>query len=796
MNRATVGPMHALAWTSAVTTWVTLWSWSGFAESGGRHMGTLLFCMAAVTGAGILSRMARLPVVVVGSAQLLTVMLCANLVWGTSLLPTQGSIEAVIRAFSDAVAAANKYAAPVPSTAASIGPIIVLGGLLIYVLVDLLAVTLNRVPVAGLPLLAAYSLPISMLDKQIGWLTFMLAAAGFLGMLALQENDRVNRWGRALVTDEKLDRSGFSVRAGSQHPAALGAWAIVIALVLPVLIPTFDLAELPGPGGSGGSGNNIIDLDNPMTDMQRDLVSEEDIPAIRAVTTNPDPRYLRVAVLTEFDENAWTPGNRDLDGEQQAIGTLPPPVGLDPTILSQEQDWALELLGEWDSGWLPTPMRLSAIDAGSSFGYDLETLDFHAFDDGLNISGANYSLTELDVRLDATRLSQATGVPGRLRERFTALPTDLTRLVGELANEVTAGQTTAYGQAVALQKWFRTDFAYSLDREKGSGGDALEKFLAPTGRVGYCEQFASAMAVMARYLRIPARVAVGFLEPDPVLDEPNTWVYSTRDLHAWPELYFEGIGWVLFEPTPSDRARTVPAYTRGLGPGAGPTDNPTTATSAPTTAAPRDPNETQSPTVPEQEGNGGQADDDSILLPVLGITALVLALLAVLAATPRWLRRRRTAVRWATTNDPAETAWAELRDSTIDLGLAWPAGRSPRAGARALARQFAAPLTPDSPVRPIRGRETNPDAAAAIDRIVAELEYSRYAPPGHLAEEVAELRAATEACVDALRSGVSTGARRRAEWLPASLVGRRRTRMVAEATPDLQQGDNLVDSLR
>ena len=60
-------------------------------------------------------------------------------------------------------------------------------------------------------------------------------------------------------------------------------------------------------------------------------------------------------------------------------------------------------------------------------------------------------------------------------------------------------------------------------------------------------------------LGIPARVAIGFLSPDP--DGPNTWVYSARDMHAWPELYFDGAGWVRFEPTPAGRAEDVPSYT-------------------------------------------------------------------------------------------------------------------------------------------------------------------------------------------------------------------------------------------
>src|SRR3546814_21195190 len=67
------------------------------------------------------------------------------------------------------------------------------------------------------------------------------------------------------------------------------------------------------------------------------------------------------------------------------------------------------------------------------------------------------------------------------------------------------------------------------------------------------------MAVMARAVGIPARVAVGFYQADQL--EDSSWEFSSHDLHAWPELYFEDYGWVRFEPTPSSHIGSVPDYT-------------------------------------------------------------------------------------------------------------------------------------------------------------------------------------------------------------------------------------------
>src|SRR5690606_36499419 len=71
----------------------------------------------------------------------------------------------------------------------------------------------------------------------------------------------------------------------------------------------------------------------------------------------------------------------------------------------------------------------------------------------------------------------------------------------------------------------------------------------PRHRRGDCEQFAASMALMARIIGIPSRVAMGYTPGSEV--RPGEWVVRSRDAHAWPELYFQGTGWVRFEPTPA-----------------------------------------------------------------------------------------------------------------------------------------------------------------------------------------------------------------------------------------------------
>ncbi len=116
---------------------------------------------------------------------------------------------------------------------------------------------------------------------------------------------------------------------------------------------------------------------------------------------------------------------------------------------------------------------------------------------------------------------------------------------------ITAGASTRYDRAIALQNWFR-GFTYDLSFRAGHSQTAMQEFLAR--RRGYCEQFAGTYAAFARVVGLPSRVAVGFTQGEQ-RDDGRYYVQG-KHAHAWPEIYFDGVGWVPFEPTPG---RTNPA---------------------------------------------------------------------------------------------------------------------------------------------------------------------------------------------------------------------------------------------
>ena len=441
-----------------------------------------------------------------------------------------------------------------------------------------------------------------------------------------------------------------------------------------------------------------------------------------------------------------------------------------------EHRYQVEINDSFRSSWLPTQAPISAINADGDWRYDEATTDFFHWDEDLDTRGLDYSMTAVDLDITPRGLEDASLSRTEVDDEYLDLPDDLPDLVSDLAYQVTGDAVSKYEKAVALQDWFRANFEYSLDRGPvGSGTGDLQAFLTPGegGRVGYCEQFAASMATMARVLGIPARMAIGFLEPDPVGDD--TWVYSSLDLHAWPELYFDGFGWVTFEPTPPVRTGAVPSWARGLNNEAGPEgpdDQPSESASAGAdpSAGPSQRPDTEVPTADP----GSDADQDGGL-PWRGLGGgLVGGLLVVLGLLlPSTLRRRTRAARLA---GGPEGVWDELRATVEDLRLSWPGARSPRETRDRLVLMFGAPGDEFAAERPARGPAVNPDAVLALDRIVHDLELLRYSR-GHAAE-TSGLTAEAHTCLEALETGVVPRVRRRARWWPASVLPGARGRRV------------------
>lgn len=175
-------------------------------------------------------------------------------------------------------------------------------------------------------------------------------------------------------------------------------------------------------------------------------------------------------------------------------------------------------------------------------------------------TGIDGELSPLFAAAAADEAPVPTPVVSRLRpeppdaEVFLQLPEDLDAGIAELAREKTQNLATPFEIGLALESWFRSsDFTYTTDIPPGYGATDLADWLldpeSPFSRAGYCENFATSMAVMARTLGIPSRVVLGFTPGEDTVDE-NVVVVRDRNAHAWVELWMPSQGWVRFDPTP------------------------------------------------------------------------------------------------------------------------------------------------------------------------------------------------------------------------------------------------------
>lgn len=132
--------------------------------------------------------------------------------------------------------------------------------------------------------------------------------------------------------------------------------------------------------------------------------------------------------------------------------------------------------------------------------------------------------------------------------KYTQLPAEITPRVRKLAQDISKDEANTYDKAKAIELYLSKNYPYTLTpgntpRKK----DFVDYFLFD-GKKGYCTYYASAMTVMLRCIDIPARYVEGYMLP-PEADENGVFKVTNQQAHAWVEVYFEGFGWIPFEPT-------------------------------------------------------------------------------------------------------------------------------------------------------------------------------------------------------------------------------------------------------
>ena len=517
----------------------------------------------------------------------------------------------------------------------------------------------------------------------------MLGAAG---MLLFEGRARLATWGRWVSSARS--RPGAGWRLPLTPAAQTGRWlalaAGLCALTVPWLLPGYGQQPVLDLKESTGTDAGVAL--NPFISLRTRLTTQEDVPMFR-VLSNQRERW-RLMVYDRFDGTDFAPSSDPRDNLVAFDGPLPGEQDPDLPVTQVTQEVEIQELGSF---WLPAATTPIQVDAGRQVLVN-PTFANLTINQRLR-EGFSYTVVSQVPDIDAADLDGPVDYRNYPNVRPYLETGSLDPEVRERAKAVVEAKDadTPFEKALAIQDYLRSkEFRYNLNVPAlSAGGNQLRRFLTEV-REGYCEQFAIAMAMMARQVGVPSRVAVGFTSGEVV--DNNFLQVTTHDAHAWPELWFPETGWVPFEPTPrADGTVAVPSYTTPAG--RVPSDEPGTTT-APDTTGPdtttNPPAQAPEPT-PAAEGDplaGAGAVRGWLDRPVVRAGLAVLLLILAVPGV-KWARnllaRRRAGHR---PRDAVAESYAELTSWARDAGIGRRGAETPAAYARRLSGDFAADADP------------------------------------------------------------------------------------------------------
>lgn len=588
----------------------------------------------------------------------------------------------------------------------------------VAIMLDFLAIVLRRPAATGFIYLALVAVPSFIAPDLADPFLFVLAGAAWLVVVHLS-----------------------SPYVHARRALGVGAASLVAAVIVQLVVLPVSPVDERSSDIELGYTTGL----NPLLTLGDSLRNNDPVAALRYTTDAAEPDYLTFSILESFDDDGWQPRAYDI-GSPSDLSDIATAPGRGEDIAIEQITTSIRV-GPVGGRWLPVPYSPVSVD-GLVGQWVWQQSDRGIRSTRSSMQGQAYTVqSEIAHPTVQQLLAAGTDVePGQ--EQLTLLPNGFPEEIVDTAAALTDDVETNYEKALALQTYFHgQEFVYSTEAPvegdfDGTDADIIAEFLEV--KSGYCVHYASAMAVMARAVGIPARVSVGFTPGTKLMNSEGDlgYVVTTDNLHAWPELYFTGIGWVRFEPTPGQGE--IPTFDPGeADPEPTPTDtaNPTNAP-VPTPTA--DPSSTPTPSAtpgassapiesPEvvQQRNGWRA------LIFASVAALVL-LLGLSPAIVRAARRRRRFAAVHRTGS-AVAAWAEVTDTAVDLGH--PVDES---------------LTP-------RELEELVNAGAALTTVREAFEVSAF-DVGDGRVSLAELRQA----LGSMRDRVTTGDRWRAALAPRS----------------------------
>jgi hypothetical protein len=545
---------------------------------------------------------------------------------------------------------------------------------LVAVLVDLVAVAGRQAALAGLGLLALFSVPVATITGGIG---LVAVAAPATGLALLLWTDQRRRLGTSFRTSRR------SAGAGTVAAVRIGLAALAAGLVLGSLVPTLTEGSLAtGLGSGSGGGSTGTGLD-PVAQMRGQLQLPAPIDLLRVDASVSHPGYLRAVSLEHYDaRGGWSMS--DLTGQTPIAdeSRLSPPQPGEPI---RQVRATIEVI-EHDDRFLPVPsFPLSVRMDGAEEDWRFDPVADTVYGRGVTTAGRTYVVTADEPRPTPELLGRSVALRADdpVRQRFTRLP-DLDPFVVDTVASVVGDAAGPYERVRRIHA-FLTDrangFRYSLATEAGTSGDLLADFLRL--RRGYCEQYAGAMAVMVRAAGVPARVVLGYTPGE--VQSDGSRLITSDDAHAWVEVYFQDLGWVPFDPTPisRERAANMPWAQRGDADNGG---DGRLGVPVPSIPSPSGPTPRQDRAGDAASSAASASTSTGIGWTAVGWTAAVLLVLALTGApaAARVVQRRR---RLATGS--AAALWDELTATALDLDVALRPTWTPRRAGQELATVVA-----------------------------------------------------------------------------------------------------------
>ncbi|MET0789017.1 MAG: DUF3488 and transglutaminase-like domain-containing protein [Cellulomonas sp.] len=625
------------------------------------------------------------------------------------VLPDAGSLDRTLATAREGVAVINASLVPM----AGVRPaelLVVVGAVAVFLLADLVAIGLG-VPALSGAFFATMWIPAIILGFPasgwaIAWTAFL-----YLLLLALSaapasaHSDRGRRVSVAILCSLSLI---VATLLAGPAVAAFPGWASMSmpsfgsGPVGPMsLSDNLDLRESLG----SRSGQVVLrySVAAPVTDPPADGATPAPTPTSAVTASDVGP--LRAFTLTTFDGHSWD------RAESVDLVTWDPATLLssDPSIRGTTPDAERGRLANVQvevaalrERRLPVSTFPRTVEVPGTWQYD--TTRDEVVGGRSTFDGMTYAMTVEVPSLTADDLADAeVGDPDDDGASLAVPQTSHTQDVTALAQEITADATTPYEQAMALQTYFRatTNFTYDTRVAPSRSDDAVWDFVQ--SKRGYCVQFSTSMAMMARALGIPARVGVGFLPGES--DRNGSFIVTGHESHAWPELFFEGYGWVRFEPTPAVQTGAPPRWSdpfSGISAPAGQPDD-LVPSSRPGVTATTAPGGQSSTTSPDDAGRAW--------LPVAITVAIVLALASFGLAVVR----RRTRFRADLT---PERAWLRARKRLSARGVTWTDAETPRTVVASVQEQL----------RQAAGSGLTGGPATALESLARTVERERYAP--------------------------------------------------------------------